>query len=467
VSGPDLADPAAQRVARLLALALGIAVICNGAGTYLKRTGLLEPDSYRAYWAIHCWVMEQPPAEPAEPQCARYSSPAEIANHAQPDPGDPRSVSNYIYKTAAAERPLKLLKDVFWIVLIGAGLGKVAWQEVRPANWRRLWPISALAVYSVVMFLLSIPINGALIAVAGLRSFLFLFSALLCRWLIPHMAVFANLAGALLVIQGLLVPFELFRGIHLFHEWSAWSLASRVAGTLVQPNTMGVFAVAALAFYYSFSISRRCLAALVLVSLGLVLLSGSGTGLVCAALGLLLIARRRVNKQWRTAATSAGALAVAAALLMLPNLTGRENIFDSIGTSRGRVAVLHSALFERGAAEVLFGSGLGVNTNTALSLATPGSREGMHPSGPIAHAPTDSTLTGLVIQIGLLGTLMFYGALLWAASRDVRARPFYLVAALCSLTINLTELFPVNVLLGLALAHSAWNSADRQRAASS
>jgi hypothetical protein len=142
-------------------------------------------------------------------------------------------------------------------------------------------------------------------------------------------------------------------------------------------------------------------------------------------------------------------------LLALPNLTGRETIFDSVGTSRGRVMVLHSALVDRPPLQVVFGSGLGVNTNAALSLAVPGGSEAEASSTAPASLPTDSTFTALVIQIGLLGTLMFYGVLAWAALRDPQARPFYLIAALCSLTINLTELFPVNVLLGLALAHSA------------
>ena len=69
---------------------------------------------------------------------------------------------------------------------------------------------------------------------------------------------------------------------------------------------------------------------------------------------------------------------------------------------------------------------------------------------------TESTVTGLIVQIGVLGALLFYAVLLWAAFRDQTARLFYLIVAICSLTINIIWLFPVNLLLGLALAHSVW-----------
>ena len=66
----------------------------------------------------------------------------------------------------------------------------------------------------------------------------------------------------------------------------------------------------------------------------------------------------------------------------------------------------------------------------------------------------DSTLTGFVMQLGLLGAMMFYGVLMWAGLHDRTARPFLGIVAICSLTINVTELFPLNCLLGLALAHA-------------
>jgi hypothetical protein len=42
----------------------------------------------------------------------------------------------------------------------------------------------------------------------------------------------------------------------------------------------------------------------------------------------------------------------------------------------------------------------------------------------------------------------------WAMWRDRIARPAYIVIAISSLTINITEVFPVNFMLGLLLAHT-------------
>ena len=68
--------------------------------------------------------------------------------------------------------------------------------------------------------------------------------------------------------------------------------------------------------------------------------------------------------------------------------------------------------------------------------------------------PVRTTEDSLQIQLGLVGVLLFYGALAWAAMKDHQARIFYVVVAACSLTLQITELFPVNFLLGVALAHS-------------
>ena len=46
-------------------------------------------------------------------------------------------------------------------------------------------------------------------------------------------------------------------------------------------------------------------------------------------------------------------------------------------------------------------------------------------------------------------------------AEKARARPFLAMLVVCSLTINVTELFPVNALLGLVLAGARARSARR------
>jgi len=70
----------------------------------------------------------------------------------------------------------------------------------------------------------------------------------------------------------------------------------------------------------------------------------------------------------------------------------------------------------------------------------------------------DATPMALIAQIGFIGLLAFYLLLACAAIRDPQAAPFYFVAAIASMTTNLTELFPINMALGIVLAHSLFLS---------
>lgn len=453
---PEHSSPTAS----WLALALVVAVLCNGATAYLKRTGVLDEGAYRAYWAEHCARAVDGFGPDPERQCLQFTT-SEESRKARPTVWTFDASYRYVYEAAGGERLLKLAKDVFWALLLAACAWRFATDRPQRAELARVGPLLVVVAYSMAAFLVSVPLNGALIAAAGLRSFLYLFVALLGRWLVPHLGVFAKCVGALLVAELLLLPFELVRGIHMFHEWTPFALASRVVGTLVHPNSMGVFAAAAAAFWYSFSPSRKWFWPMGIVAAMLVLLAGSATGLACMGLALAVMAAQRSGGN---RAVVLGGTAVGLALLVaaLPLLTGRQDVFDSVWASGSRWTVLRSALFERGVAEVLFGSGLGVNTNAALSLGSMGAPHTPGLPPPATLLPTDSTLTGLVIQIGLAGTLLFYAMLAWAAMRDPLARPFYCIVAVCTLTINVTELFPVNALLALTLAHSAWNPGRRR-----
>jgi len=450
--------------AKLLALALLAAVLCNGAGFYLKRTGVIDQEAYRAYWANHCIGYDDKPWLVDEPQCRANVTPAQVAN-ASAERGLAPDYFSYVYQVSRAERPLKLVKDALGLILIWLS----AWTIAKDGGSlsRRLaqaWPLTLLSAYCVVAFVASITINGPVIAAAGLRPFMFLPIALLGRWLVPYLGTFAAGLAALLCIEGLLMPFELVRGIHLFLEWSPISLASRTAGTLVQPNSMGVFAAAAMAFCYSFLPSRQRLPLLVAVVFALVLLSGSATGLICLLSGLLILLRRRTNVDGNALATGLFVLTMAALVLALPQLLGRQDLFESLWSDTGRFGTLKAALLDHPLAQVVLGRGLGVNTNLALNLLGSGGQNALGAATPIDALPTDSTLGGLVIQVGILGALLFYASLLWAGMRDPVARPFYAVVALGSLTINVTELFPVNLLLGIAWAHSVWQIRPAQPA---
>jgi hypothetical protein len=131
-------------------------------------------------------------------------------------------------------------------------------------------------------------------------------------------------------------------------------------------------------------------------------------------------------------------------LALLPVLIHRPDVYDSVLSPEGRFGTLIKILSESSAMEVLIGRGVGFGTNAATNLIGSNTMEGSFSA--------DSMVTVLLTQLGITGVILFSGILVWAYRRDSRARPVYLVLAITSLTINIAEVFPVNFLLGLALA---------------
>ena len=408
--------------ARLVALALLIAVLCNGTSAYLKRTGLIDGEAYRAYWSIHCKADDPARiAGSAEPRCS-----ADAARQGAPSITSPEDEAR---------------QDHSWLYIFETSI-------------RDAWPVCLLLGYVLISFLVSLPLNGALVAASGLRAMTFATIALVTGWLAPHLGVVARCLGALMVAQALLIPFELFRGIHLFGEWTHLALAARASGTMVNPNSLGIFAAASLAFLYSFCPTRRWTAPLGIVTLACALASGSGTGIVCTAVIAFFVLRENTPETRRDLVTILGLAAALFLYAALPSISGRQNIFDSILGDGGRVHHIFAAFMQRGSLETLFGSGLGAGSNAAWSLVYDPPSDAAGVPSPYETFRADSTLGALVIQIGAAGALLFYAVLLWAALRDRPGRLFYGIIALCSLATNVTELFPVNFLLGIALARS-------------
>jgi hypothetical protein len=429
-------------LARCMAAAMLVAALCNGASAYLKRTGVLAHADYRAYWAHHCLSDDDAPVLEDEPQCRAHVDVRQaVAENRWRGYSEP--FIRFVHEVSPAERPLKFMKDAVLLAVFGFS----AWLLAASRSLRTVLSVGtlpiALASYVAVMLVYSLGTSGVFVAASGARAFSFVAVALLAGGLAPHLAWFAWAVAALLLLQLPLLPHELLHGIHMFREWSPFALAGRVFGTLVQPNSLGVFAATGFAFCFCFLPRRSVLVWLAAASLLLVALSASATGLACAMLACAALIHGRVGG--RRGFVMALAFLLAAGLFAfvgLPQLLGRPDLFQSVASDTGRLAILHSALFEQTPAHALFGGGLGVNTNAALSMAA------------IGGVPTDSSLTGFIFQVGLVGAGLFYATLCWAGWRDRQAAVFYAAVAVCSLTLNVTELFPINLVLGLALARS-------------
>ena len=138
-------------------------------------------------------------------------------------------------------------------------------------------------------------------------------------------------------------------------------------------------------------------------------------------------------------------------LAALPYLAQRPAIYDSLLGREARVGSLVRLLEQATPAQLLFGQGVGFGTNSAMTLLKD-APEALPITSTGEKFSADSTVTIMFTQLGVMGVLLFYAVLAWAFIRKPEARGFFIVAAVTSLTINLPETYPVNFLLGLALA---------------
>jgi len=439
---------------RILGAALVLAVVCNGAGSFLKRTDIWERDAYLAYWAIHCAnIVQDGPAQPVEPRCCAQNPPGAIVMPESPEQHAlERAHRGYVYRVSGAEVLLKLAKDALVIGFIAISLLVIAANRTGWPAPRDAMHVDVLLAYALLAVVFAWVQHGGAIAAAGLRFFWILAIARVGAWFAPQLGRLAPYMAALLVIQIILVPVEAYWGLHLFHEYMEWfGLARRASGTLVLPNSLGVFAVVALAFYYSFSQSRRYFWTVSVVALLLVAASGSAMGWAGMLLLYAGVTIERSSAERRTLAVMAATVALAILFAALPLVTGRPDVHNSW---LGRVETLEWIMSRQGLWSTLFGNGLGVGTDTAWNLVQVLGAGVIGGPQAIVERRPDSTVTALVVQLGLLGTFAFYALLVRAWVKDTAARMFYGIVILCSLSLNITELFPVNFLLGLVLARS-------------
>ena len=261
---PDTPGFEAQRfrsLAWVVAIGLVLATVCNGAGVYLKRVGLLDQASYTAYWSSHCAALQfGSSSAAAEPRCSAAAISAQMTDlETSAGPTGEYALSRYLYRSSAAELAFKLAKDAFGLALLAVSLVLLARRVAPRPTLQQSWPVGALLAYAGVAWVTSLVLYEPLIALSGARAFVFMGLALAGLWLAPHLALLASAVAALLAVQVLLMPLEMLHGMHLHGHFHSLPLAGRLSGTLVAPNTLGVFAVCALAFYHVFAANLRWL----------------------------------------------------------------------------------------------------------------------------------------------------------------------------------------------------------------
>ncbi len=421
----------------LVAAALVLVTIANGATSLMKRIGVLDRERYETYWRVHCGNRGA---------TFRVLGLGRRCLDADPGPLEPQRYQRdvpyfrFVFDVERADVALKLGKDVFLLMFIVGSLAFLAhgWATLP----RGAWPLWGLCILVSIASVAGFASGHWLSTLAGLRGTTFLAVAVLGAWMTCAWGV-QRIERAMVVLSLLqiaVVPLELVWGMPISGYTIALSLPNRLAGTLVKPNTLGVLAVVTVAAAEAFEPARAWRRLAWVAGVVLVASAGSATGWILLAALALHHERIRVRTPARLAAVGAATLVLVVAL---PKMVGRPDVYDSLVGTRGRVGALREAF----AGETLW-------TGEGLVTSPPESSERQSLSSLAAVRPrgTDSTLILLIQEFGVPGAVLFYVALIAAWRRDDAVRPLLLAVGLGSLTLNMAFAFPMNFLLGLALA---------------
>ncbi len=425
----------------VIGVLLCVAVVANGATFWLKRTGWLEPDAYHAHRVQKSNFRVSSRLDPAYAEVQSFH----------------RREMRRLYAVSGAQTITKLVKYGLVVLIVGVSLW-VGWRAgYRPVVSRQ--PLLLGFTASVVLAALVSWLRfGGLLLVPGLRLFAFVAVPLSVTHLAStrSLALLSNYLIGLVYLQLILTIPEITRGLDIFSGTGLLPVpGDRVTGAFLQPTTLGLFCVIALLFYVCFGNPPPRMRFVTVVAGGIVVIAaGSASALL---LFLLVIGYayapeggRWCRCRWRLPVFVVIGLMM---LLALPWLTARPDVFASMF---GRVLWMQRYFSEAtGPMTVLFGEGLGIGTNVAVHWFRYAMEHGAEVPLSALRGGSNSTAQCLVSQIGVVGCVGFYALLAHGAWSDTRARPVYVVIGIASLTTNVIEFFPVNVLLGLLLAHSA------------
>lgn len=421
-------DPMKQTytIARIFIIAIVVATILNGSSFWLKRVGWLEPQLYQGY------------------------------KESFMDPDIDRSfevfkqLTRSAYQTEGVWTAFKVSKDVIFILFIFISLLLMFRGD---AGWRMRygWVFIFMAFLFLYAFFKSMFQFGFLLPLTGLRSFLFLGVAIVGYWAVREevLCFLAKCLMWLILFQLLLSPYEFMFGMQFFRSGY---LLNRIVGTMLQPSSFGIVLVLGCIWCFAFYHTLKWLWWLAAIVFILILLSGSATALLLLLFAFTAAFWTKMNQRYRKWLIYGGITGGLVMFYLLPLLTSRFDVHNSLW---GRLLLFKEHTFTGSEwYELLFGRGLGAGTNTAVNLLMDWQAGTAHGAGSHTVFVADSTPLMLISQVGFIGFFLVYGLLFLAVRNDLQARIFYVSIILASLTVNITELFPVNFILGLLLARS-------------
>ena len=146
--------PRERKLAALLAVVIVAVTLLNGAGVFLKRTGLMDRPAYEQYFELHRKGISTPDW--------RLTT--------------PRYLREQVYQTGpeGSAIVLKLLKYGVIVVLVTLSAICLARRVTALPTFRCAWPGYLLAGLTAASFLLTIQHHGILLPLTGLHAFSFL-----------------------------------------------------------------------------------------------------------------------------------------------------------------------------------------------------------------------------------------------------------------------------------------------------
>jgi hypothetical protein len=415
---------------------VGIATMLSGSVYWLRRVGLLQP---RLYWISN----EQLVRRSGWPEDSPEAYALVIRHH-----DSLHELSGW----------LLLTKHFRELVLVAFAL--LALSQL--TKWRPRGAAGGASIGLILLAGLSALATAAaghwFALLAGIRSFLAWLIGLLASSLVDEALRrrLARVCAWTLVGQGLLVSVELMHGLPTYSIVLFGQQVVRVVGSFNLPASLGAFVVVAWAAALCWGgYPKRTVRGLGVLMVVLLVPNASATawGALFVMASAALYSRARAR--WRPYLLAAILPAMLAAWFSLPIVTGRFDIHDSLW---GRIApVQQYAERHLDMQQALFGVGFGLGTNAV------GSRHGRDFSNAIPDRPVgDSTPAALLWQVGLVGMLCAYALLAMGLLADPASRALGIAIAVSSVALNIGELFPVNLILGIWLANALATRARRQ-----
>lgn len=332
---------------------------------------------------------------------------------------------------------IKSIKDIVFVLLLLVGLlSQITFDKRHSKHLVFIfYTLISLLLFSIILG----DWNQALILLSGLR------------WFIPFLLPFFiypfvdenTIKDMIKPLQAVFIVHFLLQIIQLniAYEWyglNRFGLSARSPGIFLIPATSAAFTV--MVFYLSRYFNNSGLLsnlAITLISFISIVLTESLMGLIGFFI-LLTLLHLKKERIWFASILVATITPIIVYAFLNMNTRGSEMLAVSGG---GRADILQNTFSRTG----LFSSEFGRGTNTAYLIMDNGG------------LPTDSTYAALLVNFGIFGLLFFLVILtipfIYATLNKLKPlAAFIILVSVFSLSLNISETYPVNLLAVLVIS---------------